>query len=251
MNKVCRACRLSKVKCAGSVGGEACSRCARLGLDCVLEARRDQNIARLKPEVKALHKRGRSSDEQQQLVVAQPTPLVKAVLMRCAQTAWARGDTEMMAQVLAHASRLGLPLAAFAPNACAAGPSAPANEPPPYIRELLGGAGGGGAGLCIAYAQVRGDPFWLTSAAFDREVRSRRTLNEARHLSPCEVSCLFSPRCETHAFNERVYARLFASLAPAGAYGSTGADGAPPAPARRAEAADDEVFHPWRPTPGG
>ena len=233
-NRTCKACRISKVKCDVSVReGADCSRCARLNLDCVRESRGNLSTgaSRLKAggagalkKVKG-HQRYGEIEMLTRMALASSGPqrvLAEPLLRRCAQVAWSRNDTKLMAWVLEQAAARGLPLSAFAPTSSSSSllvhiePTS-ASTPPPFIRALLGG---GGDTLAVAFLQCDAHTDWIANDNFDRRVCSRQSLHEARTLAPCAVSALFSPAEEIEPFERDVYAALFAGLAPTAGRGS-------------------------------
>ena len=142
--------------------------------------------------------------------------LAEPLLRRCAACAWSRNDTQLMAWVLEQAAARGLPLSAFAPASnTLPGQLESVNNgtPPAFIRALLGG--GGDDSLAVAFFQCGNHTDWIASDGFDRRVCSRQELHEARERPPCAVSALFSPNEEKEPFEQKVYAALFAALAPA------------------------------------
>lgn len=226
VNRTCKACRLSKLKCdLASVpqlqSDARCSRCTRLNLDCVQESRGNSGRSRLKAEGICLLKRDRSSTIIEILTrtalvsTGAQQVLAAALLQQCGQEAWARNDTKLMAWVLEHAAARGLPLSNFTPAfslAALPGQLEPKSTgtPPPFIRALLGGAYSDALSVAFYQSGTRTD--WISNDAFNERVCSRRALHDARLQPTCAVSALFSPDDEVEPFEREVVGKLFAGL---------------------------------------
>ncbi len=214
VNRCCKACRISKVKCdlLKKAPGAPCSRCARLNLACVREARGNLSTGDVRlsaPGVCELKlypqagKRAGSHSARTGSQVAKEIELIKrtvlttltphpaqsrAMLRWCSRVAWTTNDTSLMAWVMVQASRQGLPLCDFAPRLPIPRPQLePPNSLPPYCRELFGGSG-----LAVAFVSLDGNVFWLANDAFDELACSRSALQDSRLQPTCEVSALFS-----------------------------------------------------------
>lgn len=234
VNRTCKACRLSKLKCdlvqsvdAGRVQNEArCSRCTRLNLDCVQESRGNSGRSRLKAEGICSLKR-ESEDQSTRLQTLARKALASTgalqvlsvpLLRWCGQQAWSRDDTKLMAWVLEQAAGRGLPLSQFAPgffSTALPGQLEPTGTgtPPPFIRALLGGGYSDALGVAFYQSGKRTD--WISNDAFDQRVCSRRALHDARSQPTCAVSALFSPKDEVEPFECKVISALLEALAPA------------------------------------
>ena len=159
VNRTCKACRLSKLKCdLASVmqqqpGETRCSRCRRLDLDCVHESRGNSGRSRLKAAGICALKRDSKDRYSTAIEVLTRTTLASTcaqkvlaapMLRWCGQVAWSRNDTKLMAWVLEQAAARGLPLSDFTPGLFSAAPPGQleptgTGTPPPFIRALLGG----------------------------------------------------------------------------------------------------------------
>ena len=230
VNRTCKACRLSKLKCnlasVPQLQSQArCSRCTRLDLDCIVESRGNSGRARLKAEgICALKRGGKESASATAIETMTRTALLSTgaqqilaapLLQWCGQAAWARDDTRLMAWVLEQAAARGLPLSNFMPAAALPGQLEPTGTgtPPPFIRALLGGGYSDAPGVAFFQCGTRTD--WISNDAFDERVCSRRALHDARSRPTCDVSALFTPEEEVEPFERQVVGALFASLAPA------------------------------------
>ena len=259
VNRTCKGCRLSKVRCTGGAEGEQCSRCARLNLECVREVRGNSAAARLKTagicalkldrKRAAPHETGRRATEIEmvtKMALAATGPqqqaLVEPLLRRCAQSAWYHNDTQLMAWILGQAADRGLSLADFAPGPFLSDhlePPSGTGTPPAYIRQLLGAVDM----LAVAFVQMSdADCDWFANDKFDEHVCSRSTLRQARSQPPCEVSALFSPAEEIEPFGREVYSALFAGLAPTDDLGASGAEDEEAAPEPAVAALHSEII---------
>ncbi|KAL1523221.1 hypothetical protein AB1Y20_018173 [Prymnesium parvum] len=234
MNRNCKGCRLSKVKCDWTevADGASCSRCIRLHIECVREARgnlstgarriSNRGVVALRLEKKRTERSCGVEEhagtgvmtevEIVELVSQRAVP--RALLQRCGRLAWARNDTSFMAWTLQQAARHGIPLLDFVP-AVRVHPEPP-GVPPPFIRELLGGSE-----VAVAYVMLGGDSFWIANDRFDQDVCSRSTLHDARELTVCDASTLFSPRDEVEAFDKNIINPLVTSLMPTSFQGAS------------------------------
>lgn len=231
VNRTCKACRISKVKCdlASSDDVPCCSRCSRLNLRCVVESRKNLSTgaARLKaPEVCALKltaeecgvkpaapiipSSGPIGKELQwlgRLALLTKSPGLFAALLRyCGRVAWSRNDTQLMAWVMQQAAQNRLPLCDFAPAAVStfAQPLEPPGTPPPFIGDVLCG---GSIAVVHCFELEGGHSLWKVNDRFHREVCSRETLLD---VPMCEACALFSPASEVR--RDRTLHRISASF---------------------------------------
>ena len=222
VNRTCKACRLSKLKCdlakdpsaTPGQSGASCSRCTRLNLECIQESRGNSGRSRLKAEGICALKRDVPTTAIEMLTrlslkaTGGPRLLIEPLLRRCGQEAWSRNDTRLMAWVLENAAARDLPLSLFHPPSLPGQLEPAACTPPPFIRELLG------SGFSVAFVQSGPHTDWLSNDGFDQRVCSRRALHEARARPTCDVSALFSPEDEIEPFERDVVGKLLGSLAP-------------------------------------
>lgn len=232
VNRTCKACRLSKLKCDLTTSTQEqsearrCSRCTRLNLDCVQESRGNSGRSRLKAPGICTLKRDNPERFGTVIEMLTRTALVStgaqqvlaAPLLRwCGQEAWSRNDTKLMSWVLEQAAARGLPLSDFAPGLFSAAVPAQleptgTGTPPPFIRALLGGGYNDALGIAYHQSGTRSD--WIPNDIFDQRVCSRRALQDARALPACSVSALFAAADEVEPFEREVVGALFAALAP-------------------------------------
>lgn len=232
VNRSCKGCRLSKLKCdLGSVArqqiGTRCSRCTRLNLDCVRESRGNSGRSRLKADGICALKRGDGTNQSSStiemltkiaLTTTRPQRVLAVPLLRfAAQEAWYRNDTKLMAWVLEEAAARDLPLSDFAPSLFSSAPPGQleptgTGTPPPFIRALLGGGYSDAFGVAFVQSETHID--WIANDSFDQRICSRRSMHEARRLPSCSASALFSPESEVEPFEHEVVGALFAALEP-------------------------------------
>ena len=226
LNRTCKGCRISKVKCIFSAESSArCTRCVRLELECVLEQRGNLSTgaSRLKaPGMSALKLSKRKADtglatsDGEQKVPRRSTNEAsrsnKLILQLCGMCAWRRNDAKLMAWILEQADEHGLSLSDFSPASAVLKVLESYHTPPAFIRQLLGSRDM----LAVAFVQTaNGHSRWIANAGFDQHVLSCRALADAAEsMSPCQVAAMFSPASETEVLERQVYLPLFSSLTP-------------------------------------